>query len=90
MDDKEIIIDEKMKLENLINDYITKIETILESFGEEVSEQYKEASFEDYALAKGSITYAKLSGAISKEEAKDLMDKLNKATKGIRPEDYIF
>ena len=83
-------MDDKMKLETLINDYITKIETIRESFREELSEQYKEASFEDYALAKGSITYAKLSGVISVDEAKALMEKLNKATQGIKPEDYIF
>lgn len=83
-------MDDKMKLETLINDYIAKIGTIRESYGEELSEQYKEASFEDYALAKGSITYAKLSGVISEEEAKAFMHKLNEATKGIQPEDYIF
>lgn len=83
-------MDDKGKLETLINTYIKKIELIREELGEELADQYREEAFEDYALASGSITYAKLSGVISEEEATALKAKLSKASKEIKVADYIF
>lgn len=83
-------MNEKMKLEALIDAYLRKIEEIGNGIAEENSDQFKEVVFEDYALASGSITYAKLSGVISEDEAKALKEKISAATKEIKDTDYIF
>ena len=81
---------EKETLFALIEEYLRKIEIINSNYNNQISNQYLDEIFEDYALATGSIKYAKLSGHISEEEAAVLKERITKATNNLKETDFVF